>query len=113
MVLLEEANDSKPHGPIPLISLLFIAVVVLPHRSDNRNKKKDYVKGERCYSCVRYLISRMSRHLTRVHGGEPLVAAAVAEKDEPTRSRMFQKIQNLGKFVHNTNVSYHVILESK
>ena len=50
----------------------------------------------------------MSRHLKRVHGGEPLVAAAVAEKDEPTRSRMFQKIQNLGNFVHNTNVSYHL-----
>ena len=112
MVLLEEANESKPHGPIPLISLLFIAVVVLPHRSDSKNKRKDYVKGERCYFCARYLTSRLSRHLKQVHGGEPLVAAAVAEKDEPARSRVFHKIQNLGNFVHNTNVSYHLILES-
>ena len=61
MVLLEEANDSKPHGPIPLISLLFIAVVVLPHRSDNRNTclVKERSNKTTFYSLNLHLISQI------------------------------------------------------
>ena len=83
----------------------FVIVRVPPRRAPSNEKKKDYTKCERCYYCDQYFTSRMSRHLTRMHSIQPVVAAAVAEKDPQKKARMMQKIQNLGNFVHNIDVS--------
>lgn len=40
-----------------------------------------------------------------MHSIQPVVADAVAEKDPQKKARMMQKIQNLGNFVHNIDVS--------
>ena len=65
---------------------------------------KDYSKMEKCYFCGVYLTSRMSRHIERKHYKEVLVDEAL-KSDDNRRGNLLRRIQNLGNFVHNTNVS--------
>ncbi|XP_068577144.1 uncharacterized protein [Cebidichthys violaceus] len=76
--------------------------VVLP--SSNSTEKRVYDRRNYCLFCTNPL-SKMSRHLERIHSDKPEVAAAFQyPKNSRERHKIWNRLINQGNFAHNKEV---------
>ena len=68
-------------------------------------KKRNYAKADYCYYCSKLFVSRISKHLLSVHRDKPEIEEALRYKPGKVRHKLLYKLQQLGNYQHNKEVS--------
>ncbi|XP_075960564.1 uncharacterized protein LOC142964226 [Anarhichas minor] len=100
--LVQEKSVAPPKKIRPTNLRNSFETVVLP--SSNSTEKRVYDRRNYCLFCTNPL-SKMSRHLERIHSDKPEVAAAFQyPKNSRERQKVWNRLINQGNFAHNKEV---------